>query len=53
LKMFLFFIDIKVKKELNQPPRPGNEFCRHQIINCPGAFPAAWLFAKFAQWANS
>jgi hypothetical protein len=21
---------------MNQPPRPGNKICKHQIINCPG-----------------
>ena len=36
LKRFLFLIAIKVKKGRNQPPRPGNEFCKDQIINCPG-----------------
>jgi hypothetical protein len=33
-KMILLFIDIK--KGINQPPRPGNELCKDQIINCPG-----------------
>jgi hypothetical protein len=32
----LFFIDIKIRKGINQPPRPGNEPCKNQIINCPG-----------------
>jgi len=32
----LFFIDIKVEKGINQPPRPGNESCKYQIINRPG-----------------
>jgi len=32
-----FFINIKVeKKGINQPPRPGNEPCKSQIINGPG-----------------
>jgi len=35
LKRFLFFIDIKVER-INQPPRPGNEPCKDQIINTPG-----------------
>jgi hypothetical protein len=34
LRMILFFIEIK--KGINQPPRPGNELCKNQIINCPG-----------------
>jgi hypothetical protein len=51
LKRLLFFIDIKVKKEIHQPPRPGNGFCKYQIINRPGH--PSWLFAKFAHWANS
>jgi hypothetical protein len=36
LKRLLSFIEKKVKKYTNQPPRPGNGFCKNQIINCPG-----------------
>jgi hypothetical protein len=53
LKMFLFFIAIKIKKRINQPPRPGNQPCIYQIINRPGAFAMVWLFATFAHWAKS
>jgi hypothetical protein len=54
LKRLLFFIDIKVKrKKINQPPLPGNELCKNQIINCPGAFPVAWLLPEIAHRAIS
>jgi hypothetical protein len=34
--MFLSSIDIKVKKQINQPPCPGDKSSKNQIINGPG-----------------
>jgi hypothetical protein len=54
LKRFIFFRDkIIQKKEISQPPRPGNKLCKNQIINCPGAFLVAWLLPEIAHRAIS
>jgi hypothetical protein len=36
LKRVVLFKDKIELRGINQPPRPGNEVCKNQIINCPG-----------------